>query len=367
MVVAVRQAGDTALTRVCAQDKEIAVSSEPPDSGDFIFYATDDGEARLQVRMSGETVWLSIDQMAELFQRSKSVISRHVSNVFAEGELDENRTVAKYATVQMEGSREVQRTISYYNLDVIISVGYRVKSLRGTQFRIWATNQLRDYIVKGFVLNDDRFKNSADNDYFEELLGRIRDIRASEKVFYKKVLDLFATSVDYDKSAPQTQRIFALIQNKLHWAAHGHTAAEVVHDRADAAKPNMGLTSWSGQRVRKRDIEIAKNYLSSEELDTLNRLVNAYLDIAELQARSRKPFHMQDWEGKLNDLLMLAGHEILQHQGRISRAQANEKAALEYELFHREQINATSQVEKDFEEATREIEQMKIRKRSLPQ
>jgi len=241
------------------------VNSDPPDSGDFILYATDDGEAKLQVRMADETVWLSIDQMAELFQRNRTVINRHINNIFKEGELDEKAVSAKFALTAADGK---SYQVAHYNLDVIISVGYRVKSLRGTQFRIWATRQLREYIVKGFVLNDDRFKNSADNDYFEELLGRIRDIRASEKIFYKKLLDLFATSIDYDKSAPQTQRIFALIQNKLHWAAHGHTAAEVVHDRANAAKPNMGLTSWSGQQVRKRDIEIAKNSLNDEELDT---------------------------------------------------------------------------------------------------
>jgi len=335
------------------------VNSDPPDSGDFILYATDDGEAKLQVRMADETVWLSIDQMAELFQRNRTVINRHINNIFKEGELDEKAVSAKFALTAADGK---SYQVAHYNLDVIISVGYRVKSLRGTQFRIWATRQLREYIVKGFVLNDDRFKNSADNDYFEELLGRIRDIRASEKIFYKKLLDLFATSIDYDKSAPQTQRIFALIQNKLHWAAHGHTAAEVVHDRANAAKPNMGLTSWSGQQVRKRDIEIAKNYLNDEELDTLNRLVNAYLDIAELQAKARKPFYMGDWESKLNNLLTLSGHDILQHQGKISRAQANEKADLEYEIFHRERINAPSQIERDFEAASDKIEQAKVRK-----
>ena len=335
------------------------MNSDPPDSGDFILYATDDGEAKLQVRMADETVWLSIDQMAELFQRNRTVINRHINNIFKEGELDEKAVSAKFALTAADGK---SYQVAHYNLDVIISVGYRVKSLRGTQFRIWATRQLREYIVKGFVLNDDRFKNSADNDYFEELLGRIRDIRASEKIFYKKLLDLFATSIDYDKSAPQTQRIFALIQNKLHWAAHGHTAAEVVHDRANAAKPNMGLTSWSGQQVRKRDIEIAKNYLNDEELDTLNRLVNAYLDIAELQAKARKPFYMGDWESKLNNLLTLSGHDILQHQGKISRAQANEKADLEYEIFHRERINAPSQIERDFEAASDKIEQAKVRK-----
>jgi hypothetical protein len=213
---------------------------DPADSGEFVLYATDDGAAELQVRMVGETVWLSIDQMAELFQRNRTVINRHINHVFKDGELNADSVSAKYAQTAVDGKIYL---VAYCNLDVIISVGYRVKSLRGTQFRIWATNQLREYIVKGFVLNDDRFKNSGDNDYFEELLGRIRDIRSSEKVFYPKVLDLFATSVDYDKSAPQTQRIFALIQNKLHWAAHGHTAAEVIHDRSNATKPNMGLTS----------------------------------------------------------------------------------------------------------------------------
>jgi len=248
---------------------------------EFLLYQSEDGRARVEVRFEGETAWLSLTQMADLFQRDKSVISRHIKNVFEEGELDAKATVAKSATVQREGAREVTREVEYFNLDLIISVGYRVKSHRGTQFRIWATQRLREYIVKGFALDDERLKRGGGGNYFDELLARIRDIRSSEKVFWRKVLEIYATSIDYDPPVEASQRFFATVQNKMHWAAHGHTAAEVISARADAAKPNLGLTSWTGAAPRKTDVVVAKNYLDAEELDALNKIVTAYLDESE--------------------------------------------------------------------------------------
>jgi hypothetical protein len=247
---------------------------------------------RIEVRLEHETVWLSLNQMAELFQRDKSVISRHIRNIFEEGELTREGTVADYATAQREGAREVTRSIEAFNLDVIISVGYRIKSHRGTQFRIWATQRLREYLIKGFTLDDERLKQAGGGNYFDELLARIRDIRSSEKVFWRKALDIYATSIDYDPNVEASERFFATVQNKMHWAAHGYTAAEIIAERADATRPTMGLTSWSGGRVRKTDVTIAKNYLTPDELDALNRIVTAYLEFAELQARSRRPMYM---------------------------------------------------------------------------
>jgi hypothetical protein len=255
---------------------------EPPSS--LILYQTEDGRTRLEVRLQNETVWLSLNQMADLFQRDKSVISRHIKNVFAEGELVRSSVVAESATTAADGKTY---QIEFYNLDVIISVGYRVKSLRGTQFRIWATQRLREYIVKGFTMDDERLKQSGGGAYFDEPLERIRDIRSAEKVFWRKVLDIYATSMDYDPRAQASQLFFATVQNKMHWAAHGQTAAQVIAARADAAKPNMGLTTWPGARPRKPDVAVAKNYLSESELADLNLIVSLYLDFAELQARSR--------------------------------------------------------------------------------
>ncbi|MEK7731261.1 MAG: RhuM family protein, partial [Planctomycetota bacterium] len=243
------------------------MSDEPKSQ--LLFYRAPDGRTRLEVRMDGETVWLSLNQMAELFKRDKSVISRHIKNVFEEGELKPEATVAKFATVQTEGAKQVARDIEFYNLDVIISVGYRVKSHRGTQFRIWATQRLREYIVKGFALDDERLKRAGGGNYFEELLARIRDIRSSEKVFWRKILEIYATSIDYEPGEETSQAFFATVQNKMHWAAHGHTAAEIVHERADAARPNMGLTSWQGAKPTRGEAIIAKNYLTSEELEAL--------------------------------------------------------------------------------------------------
>jgi hypothetical protein len=322
---------------------------------EFLLYQTEDGRARLEVRFDGDTAWLSLGQLATLFQRDKSVISRHIKNVFEEGELTPEATVAKSATVQLEGDREVTRDVEYFNLDVIISVGYRVKSHRGTQFRIWATQRLRELIVKGFTLDDDRLKRAGGGNYFDELLARVRDIRSSEKVFWKKVLEIYATSIDYDARAEASQRFFKTIQNKMHWAAHGHTAAEIVAARADATKPNMGLTTFAGDAPRKADVAIAKNYLGTDELVALNRIVNAYLEFAELQAMNRKPMYMADWITKLDDFLRLSERDILTHAGAVSHDDAVRRAELEYERFAKTRAALPSPVERHFEEAVREV------------
>ncbi|MBW2699193.1 MAG: virulence RhuM family protein [Deltaproteobacteria bacterium] len=322
---------------------------------EFLLYQTEDGLTRVEVRFTGETASLSLTQMADLFQRDKSVISRHIKNVFDEGELRSDATVAKYATVQKEGAREVTRNVDYYNLDVIISVGYRVKSHRGTQFRIWATQRLREYIIKGFILDDERLKRAGGGNYFDELLERIRDIRSSEKVFWKKVLEIYATSIDYDPSTEASNRFFATVQNKMHWAVHGQTAAEIVVARADANKPHMGLKSWVGERPRKSDITIAKNYLDEDELETLNRIVMAYLEFAELQALGRKPMYMADWVRKLDDFLSISERQILSHAGQVSHEEAMSVAEIEYDRFAAERRAVPTPVEKHFEEAVSEV------------
>ena len=318
---------------------------------EFLLYRSEDGQARIEVRMAGETVWLSLAQMSELFGRDKSVISRHVRNVYQEGELSPGGTVAFFATVQQEGDRKVSRDIEFYNLDVVISVGYRVKSQRGTQFRIWATRQLRDYLVKGFLLDDARFKAGGGSVYFDELLARIRDIRSSEKVFWRKVLDIYATSIDYDSKNDLSKQFFATLQNKMHWAVHGKTAAELILERADAAKPNMGLTSWDGSRPRRQDVEIAKNYLGSDELDALNRIVNLYLEFAEGQALRRRPMTMAQWVFKLDDFLRLMDRDVLDHAGKVSHEKALSKAHAEYERFRQWLDDLPSAAEKDLEAA----------------
>lgn len=330
---------------------------------ELILYQTEDGNTRLEVHIQGQTVWLSLNQMAELFQRDKSVISRHIRNIFEENELQPEATVANHATVQIEGDRKVTRNVEYYNLDVIIAVGYRVRSHRGTQFRIWATQRLRDYIVKGFALDDDRLKQLGGGNYFDELLERIRDIRSSEKVFWRKVLDIYATSVDYDPRVEMSQQFFATIQNKMHWAIHGRTAAEIIAERADASKPHMGLTLWSGAKIRKSDISVAKNYLNAEELDGLNRIVMAYLEFAEIQAKRRRPMIMQDWISKLDDFLKLSEHEILTHAGKISHEVAVAKAQQEFETYQQRYLDEPSQVEKDFEAAVEKLKQLPEGKR----
>ena len=350
-----------------ADDKKTNLPVPSPQSGtELLLYQSEDGQARIEVRLVGETLWLTQNQMAELFQVDKSGISRHLDNIYETSELAREATVAKFASVQQEGNRQVSRELEYYNLDAIISVGYRVNSLRGTQFRIWATQRLREYLVKGFVLDDDRLKAAAGGKYFEELLQRIRDIRASEKVFWRKVLDIYATSIDYDPRAEVSQEFFKVVQNKMHWASHGHTAAEIISQRADAEQPNMGLTSWSGDRPRRGDVSIAKNYLTVEEINVLNRMVTAYLELAELQALNRKPMHMRDWIDRLNDFLKMTGREILSHAGAVSHEEALAKAQAEYDKFRQKHLNDPSPVEKHFIEAVGEVKQLEQQARKLP-
>ena len=331
---------------------------DPNPSDEIILYQTQDEQTRMEVRFRGETAWLSLNQMAELFQRDKSVISKHIKNVFDEGELSAAGTVAKYATVQREGNREVSREIEFYNLDVVISVGYRVKSHRGTQFRVWATQRLREYLVKGFTMDDERLKESAGGNYFEELLERIRDIRSSEKVFWRKVLEIYATSVDYDPKEEVSQEFFATIQNKMHWAAHGHTAAEIVKERADATKPNMGMMTWPGSQPRKADAGVAKNYLKEDELESLNLIVSLYLDFATLQARNRRAMTMRDWIVKLDDFMRLSEREILTHAGKVSHEAALAKAAGEYEKYRAIEAAKPSPVEQAFEQAVEKVKKL---------
>ena len=321
-------------------------------------YTTEDGITKVEVTFDNDTVWLSLDQIAELFQKNKSTISRHIKNIFSEGELLAEATVAKFATVQKEGNRTVERQIDFYNLDVIISVGYRVKSLRGTQFRIWATNILKEYMKKGFALDDDRLKNLGGGNYFEELLSRIRDIRSSEKVFWRKVLEIYATSIDYNPKAESSVVFFKQVQNKMHWAAHKHTAAEVIYQRADADKDNMGLTTWSGNRIKRSDVEVAKNYLDEKELDALNKIVTAYLDIAEVHALNQEPMYMKDWLETIDDYLRMTRRDILTTKGKVTHQQALEKAHLEYEKYKRNQEYILSPVECHFLESIGELDKL---------
>ena len=318
------------------------------DKGQFLLYQTPDGDSQIEVKLQDDTVWLSLDQMAELFQRNKSTISRHIKNVLEDGELQEEATIANFATVQNEGTRKVERVIAYYNLDMIISVGYRVHSYRGVQFRIWATKVLKEYIVKGFAMNDDLLKRAGGGNYFDELLARIRDIRSSEKVFYRKVLEIYALSIDYDPRVEMTQKFFKTIQNKMHYSVHGHTAAEIIYERADAEKDFMGLTTWSGAMPTKPEAEIAKNYLTQEEVKSLNRIVSLYLDFAEIQAEEHRPMYMKDWINILDDFLRISRKDILTHAGKISAKLAKEKADQEYDKFKERTKNNLSPVEIHF-------------------
>ena len=318
------------------------------DKGQFLLYQTPDGDSQIEVKLQNDTVWLSLDQMAELFQRNKSTISRHIKNVLEDGELQEEATIANFATVQNEGTRKVERVIAFYNLDMIISVGYRVHSYRGVQFRIWATKVLKEYIVKGFAMNDDLLKRAGGGNYFDELLARIRDIRSSEKVFYRKVLEIYALSIDYDPRVEMTQKFFKTVQNKMHYSVHGHTAAEIIYERADAEKDFMGLTTWSGAMPSKPEAEIAKNYLTHEEIKSLNRIVSLYLDFAEMQAEEHRPMYMKDWINILDDFLRISRKDILTHAGKISAKLAKEKADHEYDKFKERTKNDLSPVEIHF-------------------
>ena len=318
------------------------------DKGQFLLYQTPDGNSQIEVKLQNDTVWLSLDQMAELFQRNKSTISRHIKNVLEDGELQEEATIANFATVQNEGTRKVERVIAFYNLDMIISVGYRVHSYRGVQFRIWATKVLKEYIVKGFAMNDDLLKRAGGGNYFDELLARIRDIRSSEKVFYRKVLEIYALSIDYDPRVEMTQKFFKTVQNKIHYSVHGHTAAEIIYERADAEKDFMGLTTWSGTMPTKPEAEIAKNYLTHEEVKSLNRIVSLYLDFAEMQAEEHRPMYMKDWINILDDFLRISRKDILTHAGKISAKLAKEKADQQYDKFKERTKNNLSPVEIHF-------------------
>ena len=323
------------------------------ERSEVLIYVTEDGTVKLEVTMESETVWLNLNQLCELFQRDKSVISRHIKNIFAEGELEQDSVVAFFATTAEDGKTY---QVAYYNLDVIISVGYRVKSLRGTQFRKWALKVLKEYMIKGFALDDDRLKNLGGGNYFEELLSRIRSIRASEKVFWRKVLDIYATSIDYDPKSEISVQFFKQVQNKMHWAAHRHTAAEVIYERADSEKEFMGLTSWRGEFPERTDAEIAKNYLNREELEILDRLVSAYLDIAELRAMNREPMYMKDWLETIDDYLKMTRRDILTHKGKVSYRQALEKAHKEYEKYSEKAKQYLSAVEKHYLEAISTLE-----------
>ena len=315
------------------------------DKGQIILYQTPDGESKIEVRLENDTVWLSADQMAELFQRNKSTISRHIKNVLEDGELEESSVVAFFATTAADGKKY---SVAFYNLDMIISVGYRVHSYRGVQFRIWATKVLKEYIVKGFVLNDDLLKRAGGGNYFDELLARIRDIRSSEKVFYRKVLEIYALSIDYDPRVEMTKQFFKTVQNKMHYSVHGHTAAEIIYERADSQKDFMGLTTWSGALPTKPEAEVAKNYLTKEEITSLNRIVSLYLDFAEMQAEEHRPMYMKDWINILDDFLRISRKDILTHAGKISAKLAKEKADKEYDKFKERTKNELSPVEIHF-------------------
>ena len=315
------------------------------DKGQFLLYQTPDGDSQIEVKLQNDTVWLSLDQMAELFQRNKSTISRHIKNVLEDGELEADSVIANFATTATDGKTY---SVAYYNLDMIISVGYRVHSYRGVQFRIWATKVLKEYIVKGFAMNDDLLKRAGGGNYFDELLARIRDIRSSEKVFYRKVLEIYALSIDYDPRVEMTQKFFKTVQNKMHYSVHGHTAAEIIYERADAEKDFMGLTTWSGAMPSKPEAEIAKNYLTHEEIKSLNRIVSLYLDFAEMQAEEHRPMYMTDWINILDDFLRISRKDILTHAGKISAKLAKEKADHEYDKFKERTKNNLSPVEIHF-------------------
>ena len=323
------------------------------NQGEVVIYQTDNGATKIDVRFVDETVWLTQQQMAELFKSSRSNIVEHIQHIYEEGELDENSTCRKFRQVQTEGSREVTREIPHYNLDMIISLGYRVKSIIATHFRRWATEHLKEYIVKGFTMDDERLKKLGGGNYWQELLNRIRDIRSSEKVMYRQVLDLYATSIDYDPKSSETAAFFKMVQNKLHYAAHGHTAAEVIYERADAAKPFMGLTAFAGDFPAAKDIGIAKNYLNEDELKILNNLVSGYFDFAEIQAMRHNPMHMNDYVQHLDNVLRTTGEKLLEDSGAISHKTALEKAQEEYRKF---QVQTLSPIEEDYLQAIKEME-----------
>jgi len=346
------------------------MSNEPQPQSSLILYQTEDGRTRIQCRFENETLWLTQVQIAELFQTSVPNINLHLKAIYADGELMEAATIKSYLIVRTEGTRQVSRDIEHYSLPVILAVGYRVRSHRGTQFRQWATARLSEYLVKGFTMDDERLKNppgKGQTDYFDELLERIRDIRSSERRFYQKVLDIYATSVDYAPNTEMSQLFFATVQNKMHWAAHGHTAAEVIHERADATKPLMGLlTTRPGKIIHREDVSIAKNYLNETELQALNRIVNLYIEFAELQALNRKPMTMRNWIEKLDEFLKISGRELLDHAGQISAETAKVKAEMEYDRYHTLTDAQPRTVDADFERVVKQLRKMPKSKKLKP-
>ena len=337
--------------------KQIGIQTIMENRGEILLYQSEDGTVKIDVRMENETVWLSQKSMAELFQTTVPNINIHLKNIFDEGELDPNRTIKDFLIVRLEGKREVNRKIDFYNLDAIISVGYRIKSHVATKFRIWATLRLKEYIIKGFTIDDERMKAAGQIRYFDELQERIRDIRSSERIFYQKIKDIFALSIDYEAQTTLAKDFFATIQNKLHWAIHQHTAAELIAARAKATEKNMGLTTWQGAKIRKTDVSIAKNYLKEEDISQLNLLVEQFLAFAENQARQKKVMYMTDWIKKLNDILTINDNEILEHTGRISHELAIEIAGSEYEKYNAQRIAADDK--KALEELDNEIKKLK--------
>jgi len=336
--------------------------------GEFLLYTTEDGKSRVECRFENETIWLSQKLMSELFEVEVPTINEHLKTLYESGEIDPDSTIRKFRIVRQEGKRKVARVIEHYNLDAILAVGYRVRSARGAQFRRWASERLKEYLVKGFTMDDRRLKEGGGSRYFEELLQRIRDIRSSEKVFWRKVLDIFATSIDYSPEAETSKEFFAKVQNQLHWAAHGHTAAEIIHQRADASAPNMGVTNFAGGKLLKRDTEIAKNYLSEEELNLLNRIVTAYLELAEIQAMNSVPMTMKDWVERLHQFLTMTGRDVLTHAGEISRDQALEKAHQEYERLRASKLAQPSEAEKQFiANAEKELKALEQKEREKPE
>ena len=328
---------------------------------DVLIYQMEDGNVKVDVRLEDETVWMNQKSIADLYQRSTQNITMHIKNIYSQNELEEEATCKKDLQVRNEGGREVSREISFYNLDMILAIGYRVRSTQGMYFRQWATKRLKEYLVKGFTMNDQRLKDMTNlgQDYFDELLERIRDIRASEKRFYRKITDLYSLSIDYDSNATETRRFFATVQNKLHFAIHGHTAAELISERVDATKDNMGLTSWAGEKVRKKDIAVAKNYLNEDEIKQLNRIVTMYLDYAEDQAQRNNPLYMKNWEEKLNKFLQFNDREILNNPGKISKEVAKALAVDEYEKYSRQRIEKESSKKNDFDEFLEENKKLK--------
>ncbi len=338
-------------------DKDTLSTSE--NQGEIVIYQTDDGDTKIDVRFVDETVWLTQQQMAELFQSSRTNIVEHIQHIYEEGELDESSTCRKFRQVRTEGSRQVVRELPYYNLDMIISLGYRVKSIVATNFRRWATERIKEYMIKGFTMDDERLKNLGGGNYWKELLDRIRDIRSSEKVMYRQVLDLYATSVDYNPKSSESIAFFKMVQNKLHYAAHGHTAAEVIYERADADKPFMGLTAFSGDFPTAKDIGVAKNYLTEDELKVLNNIVSGYFDFAEIQAIRHNPMYMSDYVDHLDNLLKATGEDLLTDAGKVSHAQALAKAKSEYQKY---QVQNLSPVEEAYLQNIKQIEKEAKRK-----